>query len=531
MKVGFYMQATEYVGVEFLSAVLKAAGHTTALFFDPRIWRDGFTYDERLARWFNVEDMIVEDILNADLDVLGFSVVTDNYATALRVAGKVKQHSDIPTVFGGIHCTSVPDRVVVKPQVDYVVVGEGEYPLLELVEAIARGERDVRIPNVWHRNGQGDVISMPARPVIADLDALPYPDKSLFYDNVPAIHRKHYVTVASRGCLYACTYCNNSMYKEMYNKSGKGKWHRRRSVDNLMGELTQAHEEYNIRYIFFQDEIFIDNREWIEEFCEKYGKALGLPFWCYGYTKYVNQEVVAMLERAGCAEMNIGVQSIRKETRKIIKRGDKNERIVETFELMRNSKIYLSTGNILQLPGQPLEEAFEMAEFYNENRVDRPIVAFLRYYPRTEIVGTGLKMGTITEEDVERMEEAEEENPFIRSTSKDALGFRKAHMLIAMTTFAPKFLVPFLIRSGAWRLLPSGGRTVLILSRLGDLRSLFTGKSREVETYTVWEYLMLMARCGFDKWKWSRRANRPHKVERQPATEPRKSDAHTGPEI
>ncbi len=533
MKVGFYMQATEYVGVEFLSAVLKAAGHTTALFFDPRVWRDGITYDERLGRWFNIEDMIVEEILDSDVDVLGFSVVTDNYATALRVAGKLKQYSDVPTVFGGIHCTSVPERVVVKPQVDYVVVGEGEYPLLELVEAVERGERDVRIPNVWHRNAQNEVVSTPARPAIPDLDGLPYPDKGLFYDNVSPVHRKHYVTVASRGCLYACTYCNNSMYKEMYNKSGRGKWHRRRSVDNLMGELVQAHQAFGFGYIFFQDEIFIDNREWLEEFCDKYGKALGLPFWCYGYTKYVNAEVVAMLEDAGCNEMNVGVQSIRKETRKIIKRGDKNERIVETFELMRNSKIYLSTGNILQLPGQPIEEALETAEFYNENRVDRAIVAFLRYYPRTEIVKTGLKMGAITAEDVERLEEAEKENPFIVSTSKDARGFRKAHMLIMLTAFAPKFLVPFLIRSGMWRVLPSGTMTLLILSRLRDLRTRFTKKSREVETYTAWEFLMLMAKCGFDKlvWKWHRRSNRPHKATRRLASETRESDVHTGSEM
>lgn len=533
MKVGFYMQGTEYVGVEFLSAVLKQAGHSVALFFDPRIWRDGFTYDERLARWFNVEDMVVEDILKSDMDVLGFSVVTDNYATALRVAGKIKQHSDVPTVFGGIHCTSVPERVIVKPQVDYVVVGEGEYPLLELVEALERGERQVEIPNVWYEDSQGEIVSSPVRPTIADLDSLPYPDKDLFYDNVPAYHKRHYATVASRGCLYACTFCNNSMYKQMYNKSDNGKWHRRRSVDNVLGELTQAHRKYNFQHIYFRDEIFIDKREWLEEFCEKYEKALGLPFWCYGYTRYINEEVVAMLRRAGCVAINIGVQSIRKSTRKIIKRGDNNDKIAEAIRLIRKAGIYLETGNILELPGQPIEEAFEMAEFYNENRVDRPIVAFLRYYPRTEIVETGLKMGTLSEEDVERIEDAEEENPFTTATDSDTIEFRKAQTLILLTTFAPKFLVSYLIRSKAWRYVPTGTATLLILSKLGDWRARMAGRRHEEETYTAWTYLRLMWQYGLKKLKWKmsrRHSNRPHRGEPRPATKAvSEGEANTAP--
>lgn len=502
MKVGFYVQATEHVSVEILSAVLKQAGHTTEAFFDPRIWRDGYCYNKTLSKLFNLEDMLVDEILRSDVDIMCFSVVTDNYATALRVAAKLKAETNIPTIFGGVHCTSVPERVAVKPQVDYTVVGEGEYPLLELVESLSRDERPTKIPNVICKDASGELIVNAPRPTISDLDSLPFLDKDVFYDKLPSFHQKRYITSASRGCVYACTFCNNSMYKRMYNKAGNGKWHRRRSVDNFLEELTTAHKKYNYEYAFFWDEIFIDNREWLEEFCDKYGRALGIPFWCYGYARFINQEIVDMMEQAGCREMNIGVQTIRPETRKIIKRGDRNSKIVDAIRMLGNSKIFLSTGNILQLPGQPVEEALELAEFYNENRVNLPIVGFLRYYPRTDIVEAGLEYGAITEEDVEELEEAATENPFTVSTSKDSIEYRKIETLIQMTTWAPKFLVSFLLRTGAYRYLPTGIAITVFQSRLGNLRSLITGKRHAEENYSAMRYVWVMWKYGLDKLKW-----------------------------
>lgn len=504
MKIGFYVQAYEHISVEILSAMLKAAGHEVELFFDPRICTDGFLYVDSVAPLFNVEDMLVDEMLNARLDMLCFSVVTDNYPSALRVAGKVKKHIDIVTVFGGIHCTSVPEKVAAAANVDYVIVGEGEFALLELCESIANGVRNpVGILNLWYMRRDRELVHAATRPTIGDLDELPFLDKDVFYNKVPAFHQKRYTTVASRGCVYACTFCNNSMYKQMYNKAGNGRWQRRRTVDNLMAELRQARQRYPFEYIMFWDEIFIDNREWLEEFCDKYGSEIGTPFWCYGYAKFIDKGVIDMLEKAGCREVNIGVQTIREATKKhYLKRGEKNEKVAEAIRLFADSSIYLSTGNILECPGQSVEEALELAEFYNENRVDMPLVSFLRYYPRTEIVEIARKEGILTDSDIADIEEALEEKPFFKTTAEDGPPYRKARCVIQLTAFAPKWFVRFLISSGAWKLLPSGGIFPIVLQQLMALRSLKTGKWHLPENYTAFRALYVMAKYGKDKLMW-----------------------------
>jgi radical SAM superfamily enzyme YgiQ (UPF0313 family) len=526
MKVGFYVQAYEHIGVECLSAMLKGVGHTTSLYFDPRLCTDGFVFVDSLAPIFNIEDMLVDQILEADLDLLCFSIVTDNYASALRVAAKVKQKSNIPIVFGGIHCTSVPERVAVKPQVDYVVVGEGEHCLVELCDALANGTRYPEgILNLWYQRHDGELVSAAARPTITDLDTLPFLDKDIFYDNVPAFHQKRYSTAASRGCVYACTFCNNSMYKQMYNKSGNGRWQRRRSVDNLMEELRMSYAKYKFEYIYFFDEIFIDNRDWLAEFADKYGEEFGLPFFCYGYARFIDKEVVEILEKAGCRECNIGVQTIREYTKKhYLKRGEKNERVKQAIALMADSSIYLSTGNILECPGQPVEEALELAEFYNDNRVDLPLVSFLRYYPRNEIVTIALDEGILTKADVAEIEEAAEERPFFKTTSKDGPSYRKIRCVIQLTPWAPKPLVRWLIKSGAWKAIPSGGILPLFLQWLMILRSFWTGKYHMAENYTAARYLWVMAKYGLDKVRWKFRKRRtpppkPESVSGESATE------------
>jgi anaerobic magnesium-protoporphyrin IX monomethyl ester cyclase len=500
MKIGFYVQAFEHLSVERLSAGLKCAGHEIEVFVDPKLCNDGIVYNERLRRLLNIEDLLIEDMLNANLDLVGFSVVTDNYATALRVAGKLKAQTDILTVFGGIHATSVPERVIKRPEVDYLVVGEGDEAMVELANALANGDRDFSFPNLWFRKG-GEVVSNPVRPPIADLDILPFPDKGVYYKKVPAFHRRRYSIVASRGCIYACTFCNNSMYKRMYR--GLGRWQRRRSVDNVIAELQQAYEKYPFETVQFWDEIFVDHMDWLEEFSDKYAQTINKPFYCCAYPKYVTPETVAMLEKANCREVNFGIQTINETTKRTkLRRGESTEQVTKAVQLIRDSSIFLSTGNILEIPGQSVEEALELVEFYNENRVDLPYVGFMRYYPRTEIVDIGLAEGVLTPEDVERIEEAAEEGGFLKATGQDTKLYVKMRSFIQLTSFMPKWSITLLLRTGWWRLIP-GVDLYNVLFRLAyHTRRIWTRKKRFVENYTLPRYLQTMLLYAFRKIRW-----------------------------
>jgi hypothetical protein len=295
------------------------------------------------------------------------------------------------------------------------------------------------------------------------------------------------------------------MYKAMYDRQKNGKWHRRRSVDNVMKELEQARAKYPFSYIQFWDEIFVDNEEWLEEFAERYSKSIGVPFWCYVYARFITPKCIELLEKAGCHTVNMGVQSIRKETRKIIRRGDSNDKIIEAIRLIGDSKIYLETGNILQLPGQSLDEVFEMVDFYNEQKVDRPVAGFLRYYPRTDIVATGLQMGMITQEDVDRFEEGEETTPFVVASGRDSWTQQKVATLLYLTPYAPVWVVRSLVKSKLWRFVPSGTLAIVFFSWLGWIRSVRTGKWRHPEVFSAGRYIQLMVSYGFKKLGWKLR--------------------------
>lgn len=502
MKVGFYIQSYEHISIEYLSAVLKQAGHQTEVFFDPRLFNDSSYHVPRLAKWFDMEEMVVEEICRSNIDLLCFSAVTDNYASALRVAARVKKATGIRTVFGGIHTTSVPERAVMRPEIDYIIVGEGEYALRDLVAALEAGEQDFSFPNVWYRRRNGDVVSLPARPTIENLDELPFPDKDVFYEKVPAFHKKRYSTAASRGCVYACTFCNNNFYKKMYKNNGR--WQRRRSVDNLIAELEYAQAKYNYERVQFWDEIFVDHHDWLEEFCEKYAEKIHKPFFCWAYAKYVNPEVVRLLEKAGCREVNIGVQTINEYTKKKkLKRGEKYEKVVEAIQLMQKSSILFSTGNILEIPGQPIEEGLELADFYNKHRVDLTYIGFMRYYPRTEIVNIGVDEGVLDAADVEKIEEASEERPFLKPLGEDSADWVRVRSLIQMTCFMPKWFVSMLITSGYWRKLPTNDWYHLAYHLSYHVRRLWTGKTRFVENYTAAQYAYSVMHYGWRKLKWT----------------------------
>lgn len=501
MRVGFYVPAFDHLGIAYLSACLKRAGHETVAFFDPRICNDAVMHNRPLARLFNMESWVVDRILDADVDLLAFSVVTDNFVTARRIAAKVRARRSIVTVFGGIHCTSIPYRVVENPEVDYMIVGEGDEAVVDLADALDAGKREFEIANVWYKDGNR-VVSPPCRRLVENLDALPFPDKDLFYNAAPKLYRARYNTAASRGCPYSCTYCNNSLLRKLYQ--GKGHWRRRRSVDNVIAELRQALDKYHYRMVQFWDELFVDNEEWLEEFAAKYPNAIGKPFFCWGHPRRITEKTVAALEKAGCREMNVGVQTTRENTRRaFLKRIETNDDVVRAIHLLKESRIFVSTGNILGLPGQTVDEGLEMAAFYNENRVDLPYVYFLRYYPGTEIVDIAREAGLLTDREVIELETPTVDGSIFNTSQNTPKDLVRIRTLIQLTAILPKSVMRKMMARGWWRWLPaiSFYHCLFLLGYL--LRRITSGKRRFVENYTALRYLQLMAIFGLKKLCWN----------------------------
>ncbi|MEI8191314.1 MAG: LysR substrate-binding domain-containing protein, partial [candidate division NC10 bacterium] len=192
--------------------------------------------------------------------------------------------------------------------IDAFVIGEGEEAILELANAL-EAKKDFRhIRNLWFRSN-GTVIKNNVRPLIENLDALPFPDRSIF--KYQAIIDRNYDDGAEfmvgRGCPFHCSFCINKALQDLYKD--KGRFVRYRSVNNVIAEIKSVTEEYsNIGRITFQDDILGLNTAWLAEFARNYGREIHLPFRCNLRADNVDDERLRLLQKAGCAEIWVGVE-------------------------------------------------------------------------------------------------------------------------------------------------------------------------------------------------------------------------------
>jgi radical SAM superfamily enzyme YgiQ (UPF0313 family) len=451
MKIAFINDSVERLGVEYISAVLKAGGHDVRLFADPQLFGDGYHSVKWLSRVFDYKKKLIAELKAYQPDLIGISVVTDFYQWACTIARMVKEELDVPIIFGGIHPTSVPERVIKNDFVDMVCVGEGEYPMLELANSLQKGQIDYSIKNIWFKK-DGQVIQNEIRPLIEDLDSLPLPDKELYYSASPHFSQCYYI-MTSRGCQHACSYCCHSYLKRLYKD--KGRYVRSRSVKNVIDELNIAKQKYKLRYIRFFDESLGSNKEWLKVFSGEYKKSIGLPFICYMHPAHVTLESLGYLKEAGCCEIEIGVQSgVEKIRRELLNRNMSNQVIAEAINSIKDKKISVITDNIFGLPGEGRDDALNLALFYNRNRVNRIYFFWLRFYPRIAISEWARENMKISAGEYEQIMEGKNGRPFSCGGDMNNRDLMRQQLLFFILPFFPAFLFELIIKSKIYRITP-----------------------------------------------------------------------------
>ena len=233
MKILFYYKEAEQIGIEYLSAVLKKAGHETDLIFDcGSSNKFGMVKSNIFAKTQNIKSM-VEKAKKFNPNLIAFSSETDIYPDVKRMGYILKKEfQNVLIVIGGRQATNLPDYVIKEKCFDILCRGEGEEAILELVDKLEKGKDITKIKNLWIKKN-GKVYKNELRPLLQDLDKLPFPDRDLFYKY--GVFRSQLMIMGSRGCPHACSYCNNSYYMQLYK--GKGKYIRRRGVKNIINEI------------------------------------------------------------------------------------------------------------------------------------------------------------------------------------------------------------------------------------------------------------------------------------------------------
>ncbi|MBF0424575.1 MAG: B12-binding domain-containing radical SAM protein [Magnetococcales bacterium] len=265
------------LGIAYIAAVLEHTHAVSILDANVEGWQRaskeadkhgiGLTFDE-----------IRERIVRAAPDIVGITIpFSTNAACSLRVAAIAKEvNPAIITVLGGPHPSVRPLETLNEPQVDYIVIGEGEQAMQELVTVLESGKL-ATLPDIkglgYKENGVAKLTT--SRPMNNDLDAIPLPahhllPMQLYFDAFEGgagaradyvYHHRWASMITSRGCPYNCCFC--SIHLSM------GKKFRTRSIDNVMLEIERLVEKYGVRHINFEDDNLTFHQERIQDMCQR----------------------------------------------------------------------------------------------------------------------------------------------------------------------------------------------------------------------------------------------------------------------
>jgi len=356
MRVLFYYRGAEQLGIEALSALRKNEGHEIGLLYDPGA-DNVFYFELPIFKHLRVEDRLVKQAIEFQPDVVAFSCITNLYPYEKSIANRLKQHLDVPFVMGGVHPSTLPDKVMEDGLFDYLCIGEGDYAFVDLLNAIEQDGDTTAIANI-HAKIDGKIFKNDTRPLVEDLDTLPIPDKSLFYDR--GAFFRSLLVMTSRGCPFKCSFCVNNFYHEIKNAHEKPV--RQQSVPYAIRAIQSYLGYGRPRTISFLDDIFGLNPGWMEEFSTTYSKEIGLPFLCNVYPSAVTRKYASLLKKAGCAIALMGVQSGSPEVRSRMLRKETNEQIEQSSRYLTEAGIKLNAGFIFGYPDETSDQMWESVE-------------------------------------------------------------------------------------------------------------------------------------------------------------------------
>ncbi|MBF0227307.1 MAG: B12-binding domain-containing radical SAM protein [Desulfobacterales bacterium] len=363
MKVLFciyQIDFADHIALAYLSAIAKKMGHSTHLCV--------------------LSDSKLQDVVsNIKPDVVAYSANIYGFEEMVAAHKLAKKNHNFVSIMGGPQPTFSPETFEFS-DVDAYCVGEGEGAFSDFLKCIEHGDSFDNVLNLITRQKEN-----PVRPLIRNLDDIPFPDRDLVISNsyLKDVSKKTFY--ATRGCPFKCKYCCNNYYHELYR--GKGPIVRRFSVDRIIREIEYVKAHYKTNFIKFGDDIFaLKADEWLEEFTEIYSKRIGIPFNCYLRFDMVNEKLLSLLKKAGCYSVHLSVDSTSEIVReKILGRHMKRVDITDKLRMIRSFGINTWVNFMLAAPESTLQNDLDSIMLGKKGKV-----TYSSYSTTVPLKGTAL---------------------------------------------------------------------------------------------------------------------------------------------
>ena len=328
--------------------------------------------------------------------MIAMSSTSATISYAKHVATLIKQVDKAPLIIGGVHPTVAPEDTLMEDCFDMICIGEGEEALLELVESMEKGQKNTSIRNIWFKQKRQIIKNRP-RPLVENLDSLPFPDFHL-YDFETYLKNHKYIAsfVVGRGCPHKCAYCINRYNQELYK--GLGAYVRYRSADKVMEEIKSIIREFRVEGVSFCDDTFTSNPVRMKEICRKYRQQIGLPFEANARFDNITDQIMQDLADAGCVRLSLGLESGDPLIRDIVlKKRITDEQIIEASKLIKKHGIELYTFNMIGIPGETSRHIQKSIDLNRKIEPDVLTVSIFSAYKGTELYDKCKKEGILDE--------------------------------------------------------------------------------------------------------------------------------------
>ena len=367
-KPRFKTYATFPNGILYIASVLEKEGHEVQIYDN--------VIDEREPK----------DFIPFNPDIIGFSVVTGPHIDAAITQSQEfkKIIPGVKIVWGGSHPSILPEQTLSEPYIDYIVIGAGEYTLLELVKYLENGHTSLEVIKGLAHKKDGSIIINEPRPFIKDLDTLPDPawhlvDVSKYWD----------ITLnTSRGCPFKCTFCYNSAFHKSYRAE--------LPADRIVSQIEKLQKRYDVKYIKLWEDNFTFNRRRFHQFCHLIiDKKLKLK-WDAEVRATMEEEDIALLANSGCVSVGLGMESGSQRMLDFMQKDATVTEMEKTFWLLVKYKILPRLYLIHGLPTETVED-FKLTQELLK-RLDYPPYTYMRYvpYPGTTLLNYCVTNGLIS---------------------------------------------------------------------------------------------------------------------------------------
>ena len=332
----------EPLGIMFLAQSLLNNGHDVSLF----LLRDN-------------ESNLINQIKQSKYDFVGLSTYTGFHKTMFKLADELRNLTKV--IIGGPHATFFSDSCLSHS--DYVVKGEAIKSIL----------------NVFDQNKNEKIIF---NPNLLSSNEIPKPNRELLYQ-ISSFHQENKIknVISSFGCPYRCTYCYNDSYNKIYNNY-KVRYRLTNSIIDECEELIR----YKTELIFFEDDCFGADLNWLKQFLCEYRAKIKLPFHCQLRPEMVTRERISLLADSYCHGVTLAIETSNNDVRRnILKRNYSNDDIYNSCKLIKEFNLKLRTEQMLGLPQTTLEDELNLLKMNTEIK---PEIAWTSIF--TPYLGTTL---------------------------------------------------------------------------------------------------------------------------------------------